>query len=97
MHADAGSTTRATRGVELINLPLNESEVVWLEDFLTQGKGKTLYGASDTIMMRKVAVGQVQNISDDGRNASGPKISGVNWTILSDSLRHGLGPRDIIS
>ena len=92
VHADAGGPTRATRGVELINLPLNETEVVWLEEFLTEGKGKTLYGASDTFIMRKVAVGEVQDISDDGRNRSGPKISGVNWTILTDSLRHGLGP-----
>ena len=93
VHANAAGALRATRGVELISLPLNEKEEKWFDEFLSQGKGRTLYGAHDTIMIRAIATGRSQDASDQSSHAGNRKIDGLNWAILKESIQHGLGPR----
>ena len=90
VHADAGGTARATRGVELISLPFSELESTWFNEFLTHGRGKTLYGSSDTVIMRNIAMGEVPHVSGDSRHRSGPKIGAVDWTLLVDNMKQSL-------
>jgi hypothetical protein len=80
---------RGNRAVELIGLPFNEEEEEWFEDFLTEGKGKELHEARDTLMVRKVVKGEIQDAVELGKKLSGKKMDGVNWTSLTHGLQHG--------
>lgn len=83
-------TVRAQRGVELISLPLDDVEIEWFEHFLKDGKGKTLSGARDTIIMRELAKGEVAFLRD-GKKVAGHKVAGVNWATLRENLTPGFG------
>ncbi|MCJ1376050.1 hypothetical protein MMC20_007288 [Loxospora ochrophaea] len=87
VHAEAGGTIRATRGVELIGLPFNEEEETWFEEYLVEGKGRSLYGAKDSVMMRKILTGRAREAVEFGKDLSGKVIDGVNWTSLMDGLQ----------
>jgi len=89
VHANSAGDVRASRALELIHLPLNEEEEQWFDDFLSEGKGNTLYGAKDTLMMREIAKGQVKAAIHSGSKLSGRKIDGMNWTTLTDGLQKG--------
>ena len=51
VHADAGGELRSDRAIELLALPMNAEEKSWSAEFLKNGKGKSLYGAKDTLIM----------------------------------------------
>ena len=87
VHASSHGAIKATRGVELISLPLQKDEEVWFTEFLGDGKGKSLAGANDTLIMRALSIGRSESISQDRRNGSSQKIDGVNW----HTLRAGMG------
>ncbi|MCJ1437680.1 hypothetical protein MMC27_007067 [Xylographa pallens] len=89
VHANSAGSVRASRALELIHLPLGEDEEQWFEEFLNEGKGSTLYGAKDTLMMRKIAKGQVREAVGLGSKLSGRKIDGLNWDVLREGLRKG--------
>ncbi|MCJ1282794.1 hypothetical protein MMC26_002120 [Xylographa opegraphella] len=89
VHANSAGSARASRALELINLPFSDEEERWFEEFLNRGLGTTLYGAKDTLMMRKLAKGQVKEAVDLGSKLSGRKIDGLNWDILREGLRKG--------
>ncbi|MCJ1404084.1 hypothetical protein MMC11_007309 [Xylographa trunciseda] len=89
VHANSAGDVRASRALELIHLPLDEDEEQWFEEFLNEGKGSTLYGAKDTLMMRKIAKGQVRDAVYLGSKLSGRKIDGMNWTTLQEGLQKG--------
>ncbi|MCJ1381909.1 hypothetical protein MMC17_005021 [Xylographa soralifera] len=89
VHANSAGSVRASRALELIHLPLDDEEEQWFEEFLNEGKGTTLYGAKDTLMMRKIAKGQVREAVDLGSKLSGRKIDGLNWDALREGLRKG--------
>ena len=89
MHANSAGDARASRALELIHLPLNEEEEQWFEEFLNEGKGSTLYGAKDTVMMRKIAKGKMKDAFEFGSKLSGRKIDGLNWMTLRDGLQKG--------
>ena len=90
VHANLTGETRAASAVELIDLPFDETEEEWLEEYLVEGKGRSLYGAKDTIMMRKIATGRSQSAVDLSRNTNGRKINGVDWESLTRSLQQGI-------
>ncbi|WEW60128.1 hypothetical protein PRK78_005613 [Emydomyces testavorans] len=54
--------TRAENAMSLVNLPFNDTEVMWFEECLLSGKAKHLPGAADTAMMRRVAMGRLDNL-----------------------------------
>ncbi|MCJ1392404.1 hypothetical protein MMC18_005271 [Xylographa bjoerkii] len=89
VHANSAGDVRASRALELIHLPLGEKEEQWFEEFLNEGKGNTLYGAMDTLMMRKIARGKVRDAVDLGSKLSGRKIDGLNWMTLREGLQKG--------
>ncbi|PGH16590.1 hypothetical protein AJ79_01696 [Helicocarpus griseus UAMH5409] len=78
---------RASRAMDLINLPFNVEEEEWFEECLLSGKAKHLQGAKDTVMMRRVATGQLENLSSDLEALGGRKIEGLNWDDLKKNLR----------
>lgn len=79
--------------VELVGLPFSEEEEQWLEKYLTEGKGRTLRGAEDTVYMRLIATGQLQRFAD-AKVRSGRVHNGVDWNKLKNGVKRGLGPRD---
>ena len=87
--ANSPGAIRATRSMELINLPLAEEEEAWFEEYLKDGKGRTLSGASDTLVMRALVARRPNAIMEYGINTNGRKIDGINWSILKDSIQRG--------
>jgi hypothetical protein len=91
LHSPPGEKT-ASRGVELVNLPLDQEEEVWFEFFLTKGEGRGLKRARDTLMMRRIGTGKFSealSLDFDGGKTSG----GLSWAMMQDALQEGLGPR----
>lgn len=81
------------KAVELVGLPLSEQEDEWLERFLTEGKGRTLKGAEDTVLMRRIATGRLQSFAS-AKIMSGKAHAGMDWMRLQSGVRKGLGPRE---
>ena len=86
VHSSGG--IRAKRGIELISLPLDDAENDCFEKYLKEGKGRTLPGASDTIIMRELAKGDSNFLLQSGKKVAGRKVAGVNWATLQESLSH---------
>lgn len=91
--ADEEEYTRADRAVELVGLPFTEEEEAVVERYLTEGKGRSLKGAQDTIMMRRIATGRLEQVVDSGVKARGAKHDGLDWDVLKRGVESGLGPR----
>ncbi|EAS34493.1 uncharacterized protein CIMG_05517 [Coccidioides immitis RS] len=77
---------RAEKAMELVNLPFSDIEIEWFEDCLLHGKAKNLPGAKDTVMMRRVATGHLDNLGAL-ESLGGRKIEGLNWDILRKNLK----------
>lgn len=92
VHSTNPSESRGNRAMELINLPFNEEEDTWFEDTLLRGNAKHLNGARDTVLMRRVATGKLQDLSGDLDVHGGRKVDGLNWDDLKQSLHKSLGP-----
>lgn len=86
VHEKSTGAIKATRGVELISLPLNNEEESWFEDFIEEGQGSTLPGAVDSLTMRHIAIGRSKSSPQHRRSGSGQTIGGVNWDTLKRSL-----------
>jgi hypothetical protein len=84
--------TRDAKAVELVSLPFTEEEEEFIEKFLTEGKGRTFQGAEDTVMMRRIATGKLADVAAEAGHR-GFKKDGLNWEILKDGVKRGLGPR----
>ncbi|KAJ0416816.1 nuclear pore complex assembly-domain-containing protein [Aspergillus carlsbadensis] len=82
---DAGQV-RSRRAMELIGLPFDEQEEEWFEDALLRGNAKTLHGAKDTVMMRRLATGKMADLSTELESLGGKKIDGLNWDALKQSM-----------
>jgi hypothetical protein len=84
---------REEKAVELVGLPFGEEEEEWIEKFLTEGKGRTLKGAEDTVLMRKIAMGRLHSFATK-KSKQGKAHHGVDWKTLKDGVKKGLGPRE---
>ena len=87
VHANSHGAIKATRGVELISLPLDSEEEAWLVKFLEDGEGRNLPGAQDTMIMRAMATGRSDSIPQDRRKGNSQKIDGVDWHTLRGGMR----------
>ena len=87
VHGDSHGAIKATRGVELISLPLHKKEESWFTEILEDGKGRNLAGANDTLIMRAIATGRSESVSQDRRKGNSQKIDGVDWHTLKDVMR----------
>ena len=90
VHGSSSGGARAKRGVELVGLPLETEEEEWLEEYLLKGKGKNLFGAKDTVIVRRIATGRSDEIGTLAREAKERKIDGVNWPQLAREMEAGL-------
>ena len=76
VHADAGGELRSNRAMELLALPMSTQERNWSMNFLRDGRGRSLYGARDTLIMLDVEQGVT------GGMHGGRMVDGVNWSVL---------------
>jgi hypothetical protein len=81
-----GGKHAANRAVELISLPLDETEEQWFEEYLSTGEGKGLKRAKDTMLMRKVATGRYSEAAIE-KGLSG------QWAPILDGLKSGIGEK----
>lgn len=79
--------SRAMRGFVLISLPLNDIEEAWFYEYLRNGDGKTLPGATDTIIMRRLVKEDTNLLLEHQETLASNKIDGINWLTLKESLR----------
>ncbi|KKK20216.1 hypothetical protein AOCH_005761, partial [Aspergillus ochraceoroseus] len=84
---DAGQI-RSKRAMELIGLPFDDQEEEWFENCLLRGSAKTLHGAKDTVLMRRLATGKISGLSAELQSLGGKKIDGLNWDMLKESVEH---------
>ena len=78
---------RSSQSVELINLPLSQDEESWLSDHLTEGKGRNLPGAKDTLMMRSITTGRLSKFSDESKGFTGRTVGGINWATVKEGMQ----------
>ncbi|RKF81324.1 Protein ELYS [Golovinomyces cichoracearum] len=89
---DSSHDIKAHRCLELVNLPFTPQEDNWFCNYLLHGEGKLLDGAKDTYMMRLVGTGRFSEfLSVEDINTK--SINELNWGILSNTVKSGLGPR----
>lgn len=86
VHGSSSGDARSSRGIELVGLPFDEEEADWFEDYLLRGKGKGLYGAKDTMIMRQIAMGDGQRAENLSRDIRERRIDGMNWITLAQRL-----------
>lgn len=86
VHSSSAGQIRGERAMELVNLPFDEEEEKWFEDCLLHGAAKTLHGAKDTVLMRRLATGKLKDLSADVESLGGKKIDGLNWDDLRQSM-----------
>jgi hypothetical protein len=84
--------TREDKAMEFVSLPLTDDEEKTVELFLTEGKGRTLRGAWDTVEMRRIATGRLGEAAND-TSAKGKKHDQLDWEVLRNGIKSGLGPR----
>lgn len=72
----------AERACELAALPFNAQEEAWFQEYLTNGEGKRLKGARDTLLMRRVAMGDTAIGGEHG-----------TWGVVTEAFKAGGGGR----
>lgn len=82
--ASGGGMDISDRAAELIALPLDAQEEMWLRTFLMSGDGRKLKRAKDTIIMRKIVSGDV-DLVEGTKSLSGP------WGVVLQGLRRSAG------
>lgn len=88
--ADSSDLNRASRANDFISLPLHDIEETWLNEYLKEGKGRTLLGASDTIIMRELLKGSTNSLLDHDKTTASRKIDGVSWMTFKESTQQSL-------
>ncbi|SLM41187.1 conserved hypothetical protein [Lasallia pustulata] len=89
IHSSTAGDIRAARAMELSGLPLTEEEELWLEEYLLEGKGRTLPAAKDTLRARQIVSGRLQDALGDSKEFNGRKQQGTNWMALKGTLKQG--------
>ena len=87
--------SRASKSVELVTLPLDETEESWLEEHLEEGDGKKSQGAADTLIMRAMITGRFDAVQSQSEYSRDRTMNGLNWAGLRDGMdrfmnNHGL-------
>jgi hypothetical protein len=91
---DAGKI-RSDRAMELISLPFNDQEEQWFEDHLI-GTAKVLPGSKDTILMRRLGTGKLQNLSAGFEWLGGRKVDGIDWDDLHQSINQDVPSTSVL-
>jgi len=80
-----GSQDIGTRAADLVSLPFDDAEEEWFEEFLTTGGGRGSKKAKDTLVMRKILLGQQRELGDKNISAQ--------WSTVLQGLKVGMGGR----
>lgn len=86
VHKTPAGQTRSKRAMELVGLPLGEDEEEWFEEALLHGGARSFPGAKDTVMMRRLATGQLGGLGTELESLGGKKVDGLNWDTLRQSM-----------
>jgi hypothetical protein len=88
---------RPAKAVELVELPLDEDEEQWLEEYLLVGEGRKIRSASDIALMRKLTMGELQEPAEfaQANKVSNRSINDVTWGNVMNGLDRGMGPRNV--
>ncbi|KAI5301452.1 hypothetical protein KEM56_001707 [Ascosphaera pollenicola] len=78
---------RSERASELINLPFDESEEEIFEESLLHGSAKHYSGSKDTLLMRRIAIGNLSHLTSGLENVAGRRLDGLNWDDFKRNLR----------
>jgi hypothetical protein len=81
---------RSQTGVELVELPFNDDEQRWFEEYLTKGEGQSLAGARDALLARWAVSGKWDKVVDDAADGS---VDAGGWRRLTEGLGKGLDNR----
>ncbi|KAF2258566.1 hypothetical protein CC78DRAFT_504417 [Lojkania enalia] len=81
------------RAMEFISLPFEKKEEKWVEQFLIEGRGRNFRQAKETVLMMKMATGRLNEVADENL-LKGRNHGDVNWEMLKNGIKRGLGPRD---
>ncbi|KAI4257544.1 MAG: hypothetical protein LQ352_001609 [Teloschistes flavicans] len=81
---------RARRSVELIYLPFDAEEEGWFEEFLTEGKGRSIPRAKDALRVRAIATGRGGALVDQGSGGLRGEGGGGGMEWSGSSFEHGL-------
>jgi hypothetical protein len=84
---------RAERGRQLVQLPFSSEEEDWFEEYLLVKEGKSIHGAKDAVMVRKISMGKFQEALDIGKHLKGRSFDNASWDLIKDAIKEGLGPR----
>ena len=84
--AQSQGADRESRSVELVTLPLTETEETWLEKYLGEEEGKNFQGAADTLAMRSLTTGRFNQIHNESELHRDRSINGLNWAKLTSSV-----------
>lgn len=82
---------RAELSKLLVSLPLSSEEDEWLEDFLLHGDGAKLFGAKDTVIMRRIVCQKpLEGLGVLDRH-KGSKSSNINWDDIRTEMQRVTG------
>ena len=87
VHGKSKGANRASRGVELITLPLDDDEERWFDEYLGEGNGRSLPGAVDSLTMRSIATGCPATVLQNSRFNNEQTIDGISWDNIQRSLQ----------
>ena len=79
IHEEGPSDARAQRALQLLSLPFTAEETSWFEDCLLHGGAAKCPGAKDSVLMRRLAMGDMQSAPGNVSRLKGSKVDGVNW------------------
>ncbi|KAI5290038.1 hypothetical protein KEM54_002605 [Ascosphaera aggregata] len=82
---------RSERAAELINLPFDRSEEETFEECLLRGPAKHYNGSKDTVLMRRVAMGDLDGLASGLENVAGRRLDGLNWDDFKRNLKPASG------
>lgn len=80
---------RAGRSVELIHLPFSKEEETWFGAYLSDGKGRGLPGAEDTLSVRRIVVGRPGAVAQSGGGFGSKNHDSMDWSSLGSSFEQG--------
>lgn len=89
IHEEEAGNSRAERALLLVGLPLSPEEETWFEDCLLNGAASNCKDAKDSVMMRRIVKGNVNQPDPAGLNRlRGQKIEGINWENIRGVFDH---------
>ncbi|KAK7754426.1 hypothetical protein SLS62_003721 [Diatrype stigma] len=89
--ADEEESAAARAALELASLLLDDEEERWLLETLTGPDAKRLRGAKDTLLMRRIARGEVGAAAGGGASGGGGEKG--DWAVVLEGFRAGSGGR----